>query len=122
MPFTYVIYFYFLDYHVDKGTLVFLNNYTLNMSKDLWRDPEKFEPMRFITEEGSLQKPEHFLPFGGGRRSCMGYKMTQFISFATIAKLMQKFTVIPTSEGTQVVELGNLALPYDTVNFNFIRR
>lgn len=108
-------------YQVDKGTLIFLNNYTLNMSPDLWTEPEKFSPERFLSEEGSLLKPEHFLPFGGGRRSCMGYKLTQFISFTTLAMLMQKFTITPVTKDAKI-PIGDLALPYDTLKFRISHR
>ncbi|KAF6208389.1 hypothetical protein GE061_016843 [Apolygus lucorum] len=107
-------------YAVEKDTLIFLNNYTLNMSPDLWKDPAKFSPERFITPEGKLSKPEFFLPFGGGRRSCMGYKLTQFISFATLASLLQRFHIAPLTPFK--VPLGNLALPYDTMQFTFTPR
>ncbi|RZC36406.1 p450 domain containing protein [Asbolus verrucosus] len=65
-------------YQIEKGTVIFLNNYDLSMSLDLWDEPEKFKPERFI-RENRLIKPDHFLPFGGGRRSCMGYKMVQLL-------------------------------------------
>uniref|UniRef100_A0A0V0G3J2 Putative cytochrome p450 307a1-like protein n=1 Tax=Triatoma dimidiata TaxID=72491 RepID=A0A0V0G3J2_TRIDM len=104
-------------YKVEKDTLIFLNNYTLNMSTELWTEPEKFAPERFLSEDGRLIKPEHFLPFGGGRRSCMGYKMTQFVSFATLATILQRFTILPLEYCK--VPLGNLALPYETMKFRF---
>ncbi|BES87892.1 cytochrome P450 [Nesidiocoris tenuis] len=107
-------------YTVEKDTLIFLNNYTLNMSPELWAEPEKFAPERFISAEGKLTKPEHFLPFGGGRRSCMGYKLTQFISFVVLATLVQQFDIAPVQ--TCKVPLGNLALPYDTMQFLFSPR
>jgi cytochrome P450 family 307 subfamily A len=105
-------------YQVNKGTLIFLNNYTLNMSPELWSQPEQFAPERFISPEGKLKKPEHFLPFGGGRRSCMGYKMTQYVSFFTLATLLQRYHVSPASEDS-TIPLGNLALPYETIKFRF---
>ncbi|XP_014253116.1 cytochrome P450 307a1-like isoform X2 [Cimex lectularius] len=95
-------------YTVEKDTLIFLNNYTLNMSPELWSEPTKFMPDRFLNEDGKISKPEHFLPFGGGRRSCMGYKLTQFISFVTLATLLQRFHLVPVE--TYKVPLGNLAI------------
>ncbi|KAL1139825.1 hypothetical protein AAG570_006802 [Ranatra chinensis] len=108
-------------YEVENGTLIFLNNYTLNMSPELWEEPEKFAPERFLSSEGKLIKPEHFLPFGGGRRSCMGYKMTQFVAFSTLATLLQRFDILPETD-VYDIPLGNLALPYDTLKFRFLPR
>ncbi|KAG8313112.1 hypothetical protein J6590_010206 [Homalodisca vitripennis] len=109
-------------FQVKKDTLVFLNNYELSMSPKLWSEPEAFKPERFISPEGRVVKPEHFLPFGGGRRSCMGYKMVQLISFSTVASILQSFHIRPVEGHSYKVPIGNLALPHDTFCFNFEKR
>ncbi|CAG4969368.1 unnamed protein product [Colias eurytheme] len=35
-------------YGVEKGTIVFINNYELNTSTKYWNEPEKFDPSRFL--------------------------------------------------------------------------
>lgn len=35
-------------YGVEKGTIVFINNYELNTSPKYWNQPEKFDPSRFL--------------------------------------------------------------------------
>ncbi|CAH0757771.1 unnamed protein product [Diatraea saccharalis] len=35
-------------YGVEKGTVVFINNYELNTSEQYWKEPEKFDPSRFL--------------------------------------------------------------------------
>ncbi|XP_049884183.1 cytochrome P450 307a1 [Pectinophora gossypiella] len=35
-------------YGVEKGTIVFINNYELNTSEKYWENPEKFDPTRFL--------------------------------------------------------------------------
>ncbi|PSN53270.1 Cytochrome P450 307a1 [Blattella germanica] len=106
---------------VEKDTLIFLNNYELNMSPKLWDNPESFSPERFLVD-GRIVKPEHFLPFGGGRRSCMGYKMVQLLSFVTLASLLQNYNILPAEGENYQVPIGNLALPSDTFKFIFQRR
>lgn len=88
------------------------------MSEKLWDSPKKFQPERFL-QKGRLVKPEHFLPFGGGRRSCMGYKMVQLLSLGVITGLMQNFTLLPVKNESYKVPVGSLALPYDTYKFKF---
>jgi cytochrome P450 family 307 subfamily A len=79
--------------------------------------PEKFEPKRFLSN-GRLLKPDHFLPFGVGRRSCMGYKLVQFLSFAIISNLLKDFD-ISTVNGEKLKKIvGSLALeenPYQLI-------
>lgn len=91
------------------------------MSEELWTSPEEFMPQRFV-QNGKLLKPEHFLPFGGGRRSCMGYKMVQYISFSMVATLLKNFNILPVEKETYKVPIGNLALPENTFKFRFQRR
>lgn len=104
-----------------KDTLIFLNNYELNMSESLWSNPQKFDPTRFINAKtGAKFKPAHFLPFGGGRRSCVGYKLVQFVSFVVVSNLVKNFDIcsIP-GEKYQEMTIGNLALPTQTYKFEF---
>ncbi|KAL3270439.1 hypothetical protein HHI36_020995 [Cryptolaemus montrouzieri] len=108
-------------FKIEKDSVLFLNNYDLSMSDKLWESPEKFMPERFI-KNGHVIKPDHFLPFGGGRRSCMGYKMVQLISFGIIGGLLQHFTLVPSINESYNVPIGSLALPKDTFKFNFVRR
>lgn len=35
-------------YGVEKGTIVFINNYELNTSEKYWSEPQKFDPSRFL--------------------------------------------------------------------------
>mmetsp|Transcript_7547 Transcript_7547/g.16454 ORF Transcript_7547/g.16454 Transcript_7547/m.16454 type:complete len:531 (-) Transcript_7547:19-1611(-) len=75
-----------LGYNVPKGTQVFFNYYSLHMNPKYWKKPEEFRPERFLEEERSLlntclhpemnfSNPEayKFVPFGQGRRRCVGY-------------------------------------------------
>lgn len=94
------------------------------MSENLWNEPEKFDPSRFLDPvTGSRTKPVHFLPFGGGRRSCMGYKLVQFVSFVVVGNLVRSFRVKGVAgEDYEKVPIGNLALPLDTFKFSFQAR
>lgn len=91
------------------------------MSDNLWENPEKFQPERFI-RNNQLVKPEHFLPFGGGRRSCMGYKMVQLVGFGILGGLLQNYTILPADSEQYNIQVGSLALPKSTFKFKFAQR
>lgn len=91
------------------------------MSEELWDEPEAFKPERFI-QSGRLIKPDHFLPFGAGRRSCMGYKMVQMVSFSILSSVMQQFTLVPLNGATIKIPAGSLAMPEDSYEFQFVAR
>jgi cytochrome P450 family 307 subfamily A len=91
------------------------------MSPSLWHEPEKFAPERFISN-GRLLKPDHFIPFGVGRRSCMGYKMVQFLSFAIVGNLLKEFDIGSLNNEEIKVPLGSLAMESSPYQFAFTLR
>ena len=55
------------DHFIPKDTQILPLLWAVHMNPDLWEDPEKFQPSRFINEDGKIQKPEYFMPFGIGK-------------------------------------------------------
>ncbi|XP_053695184.1 cytochrome P450 307a1-like [Sabethes cyaneus] len=108
-------------YDVPKDTLIFLNNYDLSMSDSLWESPEKFMPERFL-KNGRYVKPEFFLPFGIGRRSCMGYKIALLMSFSIIANLLKQYSITPLPGRSYFVPVGSLAMPEKSYEFQISPR
>lgn len=61
---------YQLDgYELDPGTMVVVNIYMLHRREDIYPEPERFRPERFL--EHTPGKYE-WIPFGGGVRGCFG--------------------------------------------------
>mmetsp|Transcript_5821 Transcript_5821/g.11686 ORF Transcript_5821/g.11686 Transcript_5821/m.11686 type:complete len:557 (+) Transcript_5821:56-1726(+) len=90
------------EYTIPKGAQVLVNGFNMQRDPALWRDPELFDPMRFIEgPDGDLQlrgadaqsDPHHlkFLPMGTGRRACAGYSLAKVELFLQGATLMQCF-------------------------------
>ncbi|KAK8741113.1 hypothetical protein OTU49_002498, partial [Cherax quadricarinatus] len=80
------------DYFVEKGSIIFVNNFEMNSSPDLWDEPQKFQPERFIVD-GCLKKPAHFIPFSTGKRACVGSKVVTNITFIVITTLLQRYNI-----------------------------
>lgn len=91
------------------------------MSTSLWSEPQKFEPQRFISN-GRLLKPDHFIPFGLGRRGCMGYKIVQFLSFSIVGNLLNEFNISSLNNEEIKVPLGSLAMDENPYQFAFTLR
>lgn len=51
---------------VPGGAMVVPLQWAVHMDPLLWEDPERFEPRRFLDEEGRFFRPEGFLPFQTG--------------------------------------------------------
>lgn len=91
------------------------------MSPELWDDPTAFKPERFI-QNGHIVKPEHFLPFGTGKRSCVGIKMVKLISSSVLASCMQYFSIHPPPNVTHKVTIGSLVVPEKSYEMIFTER
>lgn len=54
-------------FDIPKGTVLFANIYSSNTDPKYWKDPEKFNPDRFLDGSSTLKKVEAFIPFSAGR-------------------------------------------------------
>ncbi|KAG1675948.1 Cytochrome P450 2C29 [Nymphon striatum] len=43
----------------------------------LWKNPEKFDPTRFIDSNGKTFRPPYLMPFGSGKRYCAGESLAR---------------------------------------------
>ncbi|KAJ1255187.1 hypothetical protein BS78_K280300 [Paspalum vaginatum] len=60
-------------YVIPKGTKVLINIWAINRCVDSWIEPNKFMPERFLgTEVNFMGRDFQFIPFGAGRRICLG--------------------------------------------------
>ncbi len=51
------------------GIVLAPNIWLAHRRPDVWPHPERFDPGRFL---GENPRPQHFFPFGGGNRTCVG--------------------------------------------------
>lgn len=60
------------DLTVPKGEAILISPWLLHRHRRHWRDPDHFDPMRFIGEEAAARPRHVYMPFGGGHRICIG--------------------------------------------------
>ncbi len=82
-------------YKIPKNTRVIFNLYAQNNDPKYWKNPEKFDPNRFLDENGVLKKRKipSFVTFGLGRRGCLGEKIALENAFLMITRLMQNIRI-----------------------------
>ncbi|XP_070774746.1 cytochrome P450 2U1 [Enoplosus armatus] len=81
----------FRGYTIPKGTVVLPNLWSVHRDPTVWDDPDSFNPARFLDDEGKLLRKECFIPFGIGRRVCMGEQLAKMELFLTVTSLLQAF-------------------------------
>ena len=85
-----------MGYHIPKDTVVFVNLYSVHHDPEVWHEPAEFNPERFIDlETGQLDKTtaECVMPFGAGRRRCLGAEFGRIQTFLYFATIMHQCDV-----------------------------
>lgn len=75
--------------HVEAGTLIVIAPYVLHRHRRLWRQPDLFDPNRFLDEKPQEVDRYAYLPFGAGPHVCLGASFALLeatIVLATIAR------------------------------------
>ncbi|XP_044044851.1 cytochrome P450 2U1 [Siniperca chuatsi] len=81
----------FRGYTIPKGTVILPNLWSVHRDPTVWDNPDSFNPARFLDDEGRLLRKECFIPFGIGRRVCMGEQLAKMELFLTVTILLQAF-------------------------------
>ena len=82
----------FLDgYKIPKGCMMFYNIIAFHLDPDYWDEPEVFNPDRFLDGKNKDQ----FVPFGMGKRICMGEALARSELFMFTALILQNFRTDP---------------------------
>ena len=79
---------YIGGYRIPKGTVVACNMHKFHMDEDYWKDPEVFNPDRFL--DGPK---EQFIPYGMGKRICMGESLAKDELFIFSILILQNYKI-----------------------------
>jgi unspecific monooxygenase len=80
------------DVAVPRGTLVMISPWVLQRHRRLWRDPEAFNPSRFLGDV-ALAHRFAYMPFGAGPRICIGAQLALTEACLVLATMIQRFHV-----------------------------
>lgn len=81
-------------YRIPKNTTILMGLRTVHMDSDYWTDPEVFRPERFLDNAQNICKADHFMPFGQGRRRCLGDMLARACMFTFLVGIIQKFEIV----------------------------
>lgn len=78
-------------YTLPKGTRLFINQWAVHRDPAVYDQPEEFNPERFLEgPEISIAGDSQYqlIPFGAGRRNCVGLPMAQLVIRLVVAHLV----------------------------------
>ncbi|MBO8202316.1 cytochrome P450 [Streptomyces smyrnaeus] len=76
---------------VRRGDTVITPPYLVHRHPGVWESPEAFDPARFLPDR-SAGRPRHaFIPFGGGKRGCIGNAFALIEVVVALAMITQRY-------------------------------
>jgi len=76
---------------IPKGSLVTIIPWIIHRHRNLWENPNRFEPERFTPEAVARRDRLAYLPFGFGPRICIGASFAMTEAVLILATLAQRF-------------------------------
>ncbi|CAH1799703.1 unnamed protein product [Owenia fusiformis] len=85
---------------IPKDTTVLVNLWSINRSEELWRNPDQFNPDRFIDKDGDLirSKMDLVKPFSYGKRRCSGENLGKLEVFLIFVSLLRSLHISPVQD------------------------
>ena len=82
-------------HRMPQGTQVFINHWAFHYDEREWEDPYAFKPERFLDDNGNFVHGlnKSFLPFGAGRRVCVGEAMAKVELFLFLSNILYRYEV-----------------------------
>ncbi|KAB0391715.1 hypothetical protein E2I00_009358, partial [Balaenoptera physalus] len=110
------------DYIIPKNTLVTLCHYATSRDPAQFPEPNSFRPARWLGD-GPAPHPFASLPFGFGKRSCMGRRLAELELQMALAQILIHFEVQPEPGAAPIRPMTRTVLvPERSINLQFVDR
>jgi cytochrome P450 len=76
---------------VRRGTMIMIAPWTLHRHQRFWRNPEVFDPDRFMPDREADIRPGTYIPFGLGPRICVGAAFATVEAGLILASLVRRY-------------------------------
>jgi cytochrome P450 len=80
----------FMGYNLPKGMMISPCVYLTHHRPDIYPEPKRFRPERFLERQYS---PYEFIPFGGGNRRCLGMAFALFEMKLVLATILSQYSL-----------------------------
>ncbi|XP_075161819.1 cytochrome P450 305a1 [Haematobia irritans] len=112
-------------YDIPKNTTILVCASSVLKDQEHWLDPDNFRPERFINADGKPFKDDYFIPFGMGRRRCLGDALARACLFSFVVKICENFQIALTQskeDQPSMTLLPGITLSPKPYKVKFIKR
>ncbi len=84
------------NYAIPAGTVTIVSSYVLHRRPDVWPEPTRFLPDRFLGKKVSEYPKGSYIPFGSGPHMCIGAAFAMLETQLVISKVNARYRLLPT--------------------------
>lgn len=96
---------------IPEGAEVIVSPHALHLDPNSYPDPERFDPDRWSPERAGDVPKGAFIPFGAGKRQCVGNVFAQTEIVITVATVLARWRLVPVPERPVRVKFTSAAYP-----------
>ena len=82
------------SYKIHKGTTAFYNIWAILHEEDIFENPWKFNPYRWLDNNGSFHNSKSFTSFSADTRVCLGESLARTEVFLFLTRLIRDFKIL----------------------------
>jgi cytochrome P450 len=89
---------------IPAGANIFMSVYTVHRDPRHFPDPEKFDPERFSPQKSVGRHPYAYIPFGLGRRMCVGHVFATMEAKTILSTVLRRYRITEVEGGIKGIE------------------
>jgi len=89
---------------IPAGTNIIISAYNAHRDPRHYPDPEKFDPERFTPQNSVGRHRYAYIPFGIGRRMCVGYVLATMEAKTILSTVLRRYRVTEVEGGIKGLE------------------
>ena len=89
-------------YQIKKGKVINISFWSMFRDPEIWENPDAFIPERFSVEKKKILPRAAFIPFGLGKRQCIGLNMAMIEGPLILEMLAKQFQLSLVDEAEEV--------------------